>query len=515
MQLNRRSKARSIVAALGLAVGELLAATPALAQDAPVPLPEHLLKLLRSGTQHDTHDKTERKHKHTDIHELLSARAISLLRGDAPPRLAGSAHAPPIMEAVAPGVGTSTAESAVLFYQEEGGRVRAIEPTANVTVNQRNGNVLTASATFDSLTGATPNGALRSAKAQTFAQTLPGSAQSTTTGASGRTTVPSTTANGLVQSSYVVPAGALPLDQGFKDHRVAASLGFSTALATDTRVKLGAAASVERDYASYSGTVGLTRDLDQKNTTLSLAMNFEHDLSHPFYGTPKGFDPLINQISGGNQTKDVISTVAGITQTMSRRWLAQLNFEFGSSQGYQSDPYKVLSLINVADGTVANYLYENRPRHRNRMSVFFLNKYAFSRNVAELSVRYYHDSWGVNSVTAQLSDRIGLGKAFYVEPVARYYKQTAANFFRYYLDSSEPLPDFASADGRLSRFDARTVGVKFGVRLSQSLSAYIDGEDYQQIGSHAMPNAPASLANVDVFSGTHSFSATSGLRLGF
>jgi hypothetical protein len=56
--------------------------------------------------------------------------------------------------------------------------------------------------------------------------------------------------------------------------------------------------------------------------------------------------------------------------------------------------------------------------------------------------------------------------------------------------------------------------MKIGVRLSASLTVYVAGDDYLQFAAHSLVNAPAPLANLDVFSGTHAFSAMSGVRLG-
>ena len=53
----------------------------------------------------------------------------------------------------------------------------------------------------------------------------------------------------------------------------------------------------------------------------------------------------------------------------------------------------------------------------------------------------------------------------YVEPHARYYSQSAADFYNLYLNSTDSLPEFTSADARLGKFNAATLGVKFGMEL--------------------------------------------------
>jgi hypothetical protein len=417
---------------------------------------------------------------------------------------------PNIMTDPAPGVGTTTVDAAVLFYQESGGRVRAIEPTTSLTVNKTNGDVLTGSFTYDSLTGATPNGAMPSTSAQSFTMRIPApSTQSTRTSASGNRTVVTIPGTGLVNSTYTAAANTLPVDPGFKDHRYAGSLGYSTLLGQDTRLKLGAAASVERDYRSYSGNIGISQDLNQKSTTLSLAANFEYDQSRPFYGTPTAFQPIGNVIAGRNDHKTVASLVAGVTQTITPWWVAQLNYSYGSNQGYQSDPYRFLTIENA--GVPRDYVYESRPRSRTRQSVYFGNKISIGPTVADLSARYYHDSWGINAITAEVSERVPLTRALYIEPSFRYYHQSAANFFTYYLDAAGPTPTFASSDSRLSRFNATTIGLKLGYRVSDGIELYVAAEDYRQTGAHTIAG-PGTIPTLDVFSGTHAISAMSGIR---
>lgn len=412
--------------------------------------------------------------------------------------------------------GTTTVDTAVLFYQEQGGRVRAIEPSTEFTINRLNGDTISGSLTFDSLTGATPNGATPWINQQTFTSLQPApSTQVTSTSASGNRTVTTIPGTGLVQSAYSVAANTLPLDAGFHDHRYAGTLGYSAMLDPDTRLKLGAAASVERDFESYSGNLGISRDLFDKNTTLSLAANLEWDRSKPFYGTPTGFQTLNSAVTGGNDSKTVVSVVAGVTQTLTRFWLTQLNYSYGSSQGYQTDPYKILSEVNGQLGIPEQYVYENRPRSRTRQSVYWGNKIALGPTVADVSLRYYHDSWGIDSITAEASEQIPLGRNFYIEPLLRYYHQSAANFYVKYLVFGATLPAYASADGRLSRFNATTLGVKAGIRLFAGTEFYVDAEDYRQTGSHFDASAPGPLATLDMFPGVHALSVITGLRVKF
>ena len=420
-----------------------------------------------------------------------------------------------LMTVPADGPGTTVIDSAVLFYQEQGGRVQAIEPTSSITINRSNGDVFSAKYTYDSLTGATPNGAMPWTSAQTFTTPSRGSAhssgaQQTVTSASG--TVVTNPTTGQAISQYMTPANTLPVDKGFRDRRYAGELDYSWAYNSNTRISAGGAISFERDYRSYSGNVGMSRDLNDKNTTLSINANFEYDQSRPFFGTPTPLTPMNGDRKGPNDKKTVVSVVAGLTQVLSRHWLVQLNYSFGSNQGYQADPYRILSVVDVTTGAPLEYLYESRPRSRTRQSVYVGSKLSVGPTVADLSGRFYHDSWGIDSITAEVAEQIPVTHALYIQPGFRYYRQSAANFFRYYLLDGSPLPQFASSDSRLSKFQSRTFDLKMGVKVFEGGEFYVLGEDYKQMGASHLANAAGALSGENLFSGVHARSVMAGLR---
>ena len=420
-----------------------------------------------------------------------------------------------LMKEPAPGPDTYVYDGSVLFYQESGGRVQAIEPVFTVQNYLHDGRVLSGTFTYDSLTGATPNGATPSTSDQTFTSIVrekTTSTQVTSTGASGGGTVTTIPGTAYATQSYGVPARTLPL-ASFHDHRIAGNGSYSWLLNPDTRLTAGLAGSIERDYTTISGNFGISRDLNQKNTTLSLQLNAEEDISRPFSGTPAPFEALNSQIAGGNDTKSTFGIMGGVAQTMARIWLTQINVNLSTSKGYQSDPYRVLSVVDPGNGAAVNYLFENRPRNRTRESVYWGNKLALGPTVADVSVRLYHDSWGISSVTAEASEQIPLGSSVYIKPMYRYYHQTAANFFTYFLVNGATLPDFASSDSRLSRFSADTIGGKIGFRIFTAAEFYVAGESYRQRGAHTVAGAPGQLGTLDLFSGVHATSVMVGLRL--
>ncbi len=182
------------------------------------------------------------------------------------------------------------------------------------------------------------------------------------TGASGGSRIVTIPGTGTVARQYTVPANTLPVDSGFMDQRYAVDIGYSAPMGAVSRYSLGGSYSDERDYRSFSANAGLSRDFNHRNTTVSAALNFEYDQSAPMFGTPTAFTEMNAEIKGGNKTKSVVGLVAGVTQVMNRYWLTQLNYSVGQSTGYQTDPYRIISVVDGDTGAPVRYLYEGRPK---------------------------------------------------------------------------------------------------------------------------------------------------------
>lgn len=419
-----------------------------------------------------------------------------------------------------PSLPYSQLDATYLGYQESGGRVSASEPSASLAIHGLGGEVLSLSLTADSVTGATPNGAIPSDQAQNFVTPLKASGSSVTvTTASGGSTVihlpptPGQVAAAAAGRQYTVPANNLPMDRGFFDERKAGTIGWSQPLFGIDQVGASFSYSSERDYSSLTFSGRLAQDFNDHNSTLNLSVNFEDDTSTPYGGVPTPMTAMNGQWkSSSSKGRTQTDVVVGLTEVMSRRWLAQLNVSYGISSGYQNDPYRIVSVVDPATGepvmqtdsnnnTEVYALYENRPGSRTRQSVYLDNKFDFDPVIPELSLRYYSDSWGITSETAEFSSKVKLFGSFYVTPNVRWYQQTAASFFHYYLVSGAAVPAYASSDSRLGKFTALTYGAQAGFNLTDHSEIYVRGEYYQQRGDGHPAYAIGQLRNQNLFAG--------------
>ncbi len=335
-----------------------------------------------------------------------------------------------------------------LLYYSEADRVTVIAPTVSAGTTTESGDIFTLRAIYDSLTGASPNGATPTNTTQTF------------TSPSG-------------ESSYTTQAGDTPL-RDLTDTRVVLGIDWESELSRLMRHTLTANISSERDYLSLGVSDTLQRDFHNRQTTVSAGIGLTMDTISPEGGTPVGLQLLTaSSEAGGDEQKSSLDLLLGITRILNRHTLTQVNFSHTYSTGYLTDPYKILSMIDPTTGeTVQNisgeflYRHEKRPDTRTSDSLYWKLQHQLTQDVVYLSYRYFQDDWGIRSHTMDLKYRYELQSGNYLQPHYRYYQQTAADFYHHSLVDDGALPDYASADLRLGDMTGNTVGLKFGIPLS-------------------------------------------------
>ena len=307
--------------------------------------------------------------------------------------------------------------------------------------------------------------------------------------------------------------GTLPIDKSFKDQREAASLNWSYQLDPLTTHTLGAGYSQELDFQSLSVNTAISRDFNDKNTTLSAGLNLEYDVISPIGGAPVAMSDYALFEKEGDKSKQVQDVLLGVSQVMGRRWITQVNWSLDKSSGYQNDPYKVLSALDAVGNTIG-YVYEKRPTDHSRASLYWGNKIALDHDTIDFSMRHMTDDWGITSNTVDLRYRWMLPNNSYLEPQFRYYEQTAADFYRLYLQQGAPLVSYASADPRLGQFTASTIGFKWGTKPSRTSEFSVRVQSYVQNGATPDVSLPA-LQGLDLYPSLRSTLLQVGFKVDF
>ena len=402
--------------------------------------------------------------------------------------------------ATAPAKGPWTVDTALLYYGESDGRVKDKSLRMAIQRAFDEDRALSIDIAVDSLTGASPTGAVPSDVPQTFTRPSAG-------------------------GTYQAAPGQLPLDDTFKDTRFAIAADWLQPIGEYSRVDVGVSASTEYDYQHLGANARLEFDFNQRNTTLFVGGAYGQETIDPVGGAPIPLAPMqgVGNSSSklGSDSKNVIDGLVGISQILSRRSALTLTYSYSQQSGYLNDPYKILTVVDPVTGRpvagpspgLGSYLYDSRPDSRAKHGLFGEWRYAFDRDSMALGFRLMSDDWGVKSSTAEARYRWNLGARSYLEPQIRFYHQGAADFYHSYLLSGQPLPQFASADYRLAQMNAVTTGVKYGRRTGMG-DFSVRLEYYKQTTQSADPKIGV-LANYDLVPSMSAVIVQFGYKINF
>lgn len=205
-------------------------------------------------------------------------------------------------------------------------------------------------------------------------------------------------------------------------------------------------------------------------------------------------------LSQDPNSKQVVSGTIGVSRILTRRLMVGLTGSRTREEGYLTEPYKVLSVVDETSGLPLSELTENRPATRNRADILASTVYHFDRDILYGSIRHYWDDWGVSSNAIDLKYRHEIENGKYVQPHVRFYHQSAADFFTFDLKQGTPLPEFATSDYRLGPLSTVTLGLKYGLPVPNTPGEfYVRGEYMRQFGNGHPAGAVGVERQTDLF----------------
>lgn len=380
-------------------------------------------------------------------------------------------------------------DAKIMYYGEDNDRISVFSPTIMLQRELDSGLTIKIDGIYDTISGATPNGAPPQYSTTTRTVYEPGTA-AVSSGAgdddgegereddavtsrlsrlgasrkyshfSGSTPViggggGSTTTTTQTQDGYDIPMTE------FSDSRLGLNLGLSKRIGMNTP-SVQISYSQESDYLSLGASAQDAIDFNKKNTTLLFGGAYTQDTVSPSNDQP-------------SDNKDTFEGLLGITQVLTPSTLLTFNVGYAHLQGYLSDPYKVAEV----DGQLVPEL---RPDHKDRYTAYVaLNQFVAPMDGAlDLSFRHYSDSFGVDAETVGLAWYQKLGSQFTLSPRVRYYEQTAADF---YAVSFEGSPDFYSSDYRVSAMRGTGFGLRGIWNPTSKVRVDLGYERYQQEGT--------------------------------
>lgn len=431
------------------------------------------------------------KPKHKKVGSAIAKASLSLLcattsiAGAQETSTADALFAKPSQEPWAKWSG----EVGFLGYSETKGRVQALEPAFRINAEFEGERVWSTKLVFDSLTGASPNGAINSSQPQTF-------------------TSPSGSA------SYTVGPATQPLYDQFKDTRVNLATSWSAPVGRLWKYSLGFNGSTEYDYLSLGINSSLTKESEDKNQSWTVGFSYTADTVKPVGGVPIAQATMVAPSMaqpklGTTDNKTTYDLLLGYTQILTRLWILQTNFSMGYSSGYLNDPYKFVTLFDETPGaTLGNptsYIYESRPDSRLKTSLYIASKNTWGMGVSTLSYRFLNDDWGLQSHTLEGAFNFGLTEKWRLEPGLRYYRQGAVDFYRIALGQGQAIPQHLTADYRLGDLTTIAPSVKVIRKLEDGKELSLILRYYQQKGDTSSFTAVGSQIGQDLIPKTDAY----------
>ena len=221
--------------------------------------------------------------------------------------------------------------------------------------------------------------------------------------------------------------------------------------------------SDESDYTSYGASLNYSLQLNEKNTTL-------------IFGWAHTWDRVLDaQPVRQWQDKSNDDFLAGVNQLLGPKTILGFNLTYGHTHGYLDDPYRFTFGVNDPQFLVDDPSGgpEKRPNSRDKyIARISITQFVTPANAsAEAAYRFYHDTFGIDAHTIELTWYQKIGKHVVISPMFRYYYQCAADFYFEILpDTYATAPSHFSPDYRLSEFQSFTAGVNLLVRATKWLT---------------------------------------------
>ncbi|NOU44122.1 MAG: DUF3570 domain-containing protein [Methyloglobulus sp.] len=250
----------------------------------------------------------------------------------------------------------------------------------------------------------------------------------------------------------------------------------------EASLSLGGGISVENDYESRFGNLGLRLDFNQKQTVFNLGLSYTNSdtratldqtslswINRENYLTaPGGKDPVTGvplyrhlpgvlahidyqyekDAKGDYKRTGAILTgnrqdwgvTLGLSQVLGKNALLEAGMGYTRSTGYMANPYKQ---VYECDGQLsqdsalpplyycAASLLEKRPGERNQFNWDLgYRHYIEALDAAlHLDYRFAHDDWGIHAHTFSADWVQPLGAGWTLTPNVRYYSQSGAEFY--------------------------------------------------------------------------------------
>ena len=207
--------------------------------------------------------------------------------------------------------------------------------------------------------------------------------------------------------------------------------------------------SQEVDYTSSAGIGTFSQEFNDKNTTITLRGQYNHD--------------LVGKIQDAgditNKKKNTITGALNINQLLSPTTVLDMSYDYVRLTGFLSDPYRQVRVTDATGTTLTDELHPSK-RTRQAASGKISQMIPSIKGSLIVNYRYYFDTWKVHSHTAEFRFNKYVMNDLIFGVDYRYYTQDAAYFTKERYVGSEYLNGaLRTADYKLKKFASNNFGL--------------------------------------------------------
>ena len=230
-----------------------------------------------------------------------------------------------------------------------------------------------------------------------------------------------------------------------------------------TIYSLGFTNSSENDYEANTINFGISQDFFGDLTTVTMGYT-QGDDTVMLNGDED--DPMQFEASQKHQRFSL-----GLSQVITKNWLAAANIESVIDDGYLNNPYRSVRYLD--DGKVS-YQSERYPATRNSDAIALRNIYYLPfRASIKGEVKFFQDSWGIDATTYELKYVHPWKRTWIFEAKLRAYSQSQADFYAD-LFPHKDFQTFLARDKELSQFSSSNFGIGITYKLPKPPLAFLN-----------------------------------------
>jgi hypothetical protein len=233
----------------------------------------------------------------------------------------------------------------------------------------------------------------------------------------------------------------------------------------DERKQHSITASYIRDKTTYSASYTHSKENDYISNTahFSLSQDMFGDLTTVTLGFTRSRDE-VGEDSGGTITwlghAESKSYEIGISQILTKNWIAGVTVEAINDNGYLANPYRAVRYFDPTQASGYGFQSQIYPDTRTSTAVEGRMKYYLPYRAAiSASYRYFTDTWGIRGNTTELDYTHPISNIWILEGRIRYYSQGHATFYSDIFPYAN-AQNFEARDKDLAASKNTTIGGK-------------------------------------------------------